>query len=427
MATARYQPNTKYPVSLTKGIIRIYIHLKSKGFFVMKKSDMFWQTYLNLERELLELSRYIYITDHKLVYEKIDGVKRIKTENCPSQLETFSPYIADLLTRTCIEIEAISKELYFELGGTKIRGDKDIFFDEDCLKLIETKCRTSTKVVIVSCTSFNLNEEQNKVLKPLKNAHERQGTIWERAYQAVKHDRYTSISKGTIKSFIHALAALYLLNIYYKNDRLYTKYLEMSHLDMSFGSKVFSLRLPDQQYVVDVINGKEISENLLSKDSPYVLKYTDNSYTQVLDANKKLRENRQKYFSAQPELKEPAFIEQLNQAKKVEEKDPARRVLLAWELGTYRINKRIPKELPFEERKRLFVNSPEFHGRIRLLNHPKKESELTEENLQSEIDTAGRLAGMEIDYQLGQYRDAKAFNEGFCELVIDRGDVRYGK
>lgn len=107
----------------------------------MKKSEIFWQTYLNLERELLELFRYVYITDHRL----INTGSEIKEENCPSQLEMFSPYIADLLIRTCIEIEALSKELYFELGGEKKRGDHNLFFDEDCLKRLDIKCKTSKK------------------------------------------------------------------------------------------------------------------------------------------------------------------------------------------------------------------------------------------------------------------------------------------
>ena len=27
----------------------------------MKKTDLFWQTYLNLEKELIEVSKYVYI------------------------------------------------------------------------------------------------------------------------------------------------------------------------------------------------------------------------------------------------------------------------------------------------------------------------------------------------------------------------------
>lgn len=389
----------------------------------MKKSEIFWQTYLNLERELLELSRYVYITDHKFV----NTGSEVKEENCPSQLETFSPHIADLLIRTCIEIEAISKELYFELGGTKMRGDTSLLFDEDCLKLIDIKCKTSKKVVIVSSSSFDLTNEQNYVLKPLKEAHKRQGTDWERAYQAVKHDRYSSISKGTIKNFLHALAALYLLNVYFRDDIFYTRYLDMNKLDMSMGSKVFSLKQPSQQHVVDVINGIETAGNLSSQDSPYVMKYRDDIYKQVVKADKEARENRLKYFRSQPEYQEQAFIEQLNRAIEKEKKDPTQRLMPMWELAVYRINKKISQDLPFEERKRLFINSPEFNSQIHQRNQHKTESELNEENIQSEIDSAGTRAGIVLDRQFDSIRDQKAFAEGFCELVIDKGNVHYCK
>lgn len=46
---------------------------------------------------------------------------------CKTQLETFSPHIADLLVQCCVQIEAVSKELYFDNGGTKVRGDSSIF------------------------------------------------------------------------------------------------------------------------------------------------------------------------------------------------------------------------------------------------------------------------------------------------------------
>ena len=264
--------------------------------------------------------------------------------------------------------------MYFELGGEKKRGDSSLLFDEECLKLIDIKCKTSKKVVIVSCSSFDLTNEQNYVLKPLREAHKRQGTDWERAYQAVKHDRYSSISKATIKNFLHALAALYLLNVYFRNDRFYTRYLDMNKLDMSMGSKAFSLRQPSQQYVVDVINGIETVENLSSQDSPYVMKYRDDIYKQVLKADKDARENRLKYFCSQPEYQEQAFIEQLKRAMEKEKKDPTQRLKSMWELAVYRINKKIPQDLPFEERKRLFINSPEFNNQIHQRNQHKTES-----------------------------------------------------
>ena len=133
----------------------------------MKKSDIFWQTYLSLEKEFINVSHFIFITDEITINEHGAEI----TKPCNSQLETFSPHIADLLIRCCVQIEAISNELYFDNGGTKPRGDKNLFFDEDCLKLIDIKWATHDKRVMVVAPFFNLTKDENKILRPLKNAH----------------------------------------------------------------------------------------------------------------------------------------------------------------------------------------------------------------------------------------------------------------
>lgn len=178
----------------------------------MNKSDIFWQTYLNLEKEMIEVSRYIFITDEITV--RHNGTET--TQSYDAQLNTFSPHLADLLVRICVQIEAISKELYHANGGTKERGDKALFFDEDCLKLIDIKWETHNKKVLVVAPFFNLTKDENRVLRPLKEAHKRGGTYWGKAYQAVKHDRFASLKHGNVKAVLHALAALYLLNVYYR-------------------------------------------------------------------------------------------------------------------------------------------------------------------------------------------------------------------
>ena len=199
-----------------------------------------------------KVAQYIYFTDEITTYSKGSLV----TSHCKTQLETFSPHIADLLIRTCVEIEAISKELYHNFGGPKAWGDKNLFFDEDCLKLIDIKCKTHQKVVMVSCTSFNLKKEENLCFKPLREAHKRQGTDWEKAYQALKHDRYSSISRGTVKNLLHAMGALFLLNTYNKNVKLTSKYLDVKHLDFSLGSSIFAVKQPSDEYVLKIINNQ---------------------------------------------------------------------------------------------------------------------------------------------------------------------------
>ena len=63
-------------------------------------------------------------------------LKRIENGH---QLEVYSPFIADLLIRCCVEIEAISKEMYFEAGGVKQRGSSDVYFDTDCISFLNHK------------------------------------------------------------------------------------------------------------------------------------------------------------------------------------------------------------------------------------------------------------------------------------------------
>lgn len=86
----------------------------------------------------------------------VNSKSGIVVQSCNAQLETFSPYLADLLIRCCVQIEAVSKELYYDNGGTKKRGDNSIFFDEDCLKLIDIKWETHNKVVMVVAPFFIL-------------------------------------------------------------------------------------------------------------------------------------------------------------------------------------------------------------------------------------------------------------------------------
>lgn len=374
----------------------------------MKKSDIFWQTYLNLEKEAIEVSKYIFFTDEVLV----NGKGGIVAQSCNTQLETFSPHIADLLVRCCVQIEAISKELYFDNGGTKARGDSSILFDEDCLKLIDIKWQTHNKTVMVVAPFFNFVKDENRILKPLKEAHKRQGTYWEKAYQAVKHDRYSSLHKGNVKAFIHALAALYLLNLYYRNDSWVTKYQDISKLDYSMGSAIFTVKPP-------VANQLWHGNSPTITESPYVVSYQDADYQHIEEMQRKEEQALNDYWINQPELREPAFQAQLQEAVEREKKDPHQRVMHIWELAKYRLNKKIPNTLTFEERKVCLINSEEWNGWINQHNKHLSADELTEDNIQKEIDSVGIRWGMEImkTFQKLEWLPI-ALNSEICNIYI---------
>ena len=223
-------------------------------------NNLYWNVYKSLERELLALADIIHIDD--------------------GQLDVYSMKIADLLIRTSVEIESISKELYFREGGTKPDG-KDLYFDTDCLALLESKWSLSKKVVMVSSPIFYLKEDDNIYLTPLHKAHKRgtSSSDWQRAYQAVKHNRAKSLNKGSLKHFIRSLAALYMLNIYYQNQSFKQGSNSNGNMfDASVGSSVFSVQIHPFPGI-DASGG--YSKNVNFEKCIYIIQATDETKEQA--------------------------------------------------------------------------------------------------------------------------------------------------
>lgn len=374
----------------------------------MNKSDIFWQTYLNLEKEVIEVSRYIFITDEITVRK--DGAET--TQAYDAQLNTFSPHLADLLVRCCVQIEAISKELYHANGGTKPRGDKTLFFDEDCLKFIDMKWATHNKRVLVVAPFFNLTKDENRVLRPLKEAHKRSGAYWEKAYQAVKHDRFASLKYGNVKAVLHALAALYLLNVYYRNESWVVPYKDLRKTDYSLNSSIFAVNPPT---VEQLWYGNEPKRS----DSPYVVRYKAEDYKRIEEMQKSDTEALNAYWRQQPELSDTEFISILSEEQKKQRQNPTYRIMYIWELAKFRLKKMLPSTLSFEERKRQLINSEAWNCWINQNNKHLSIDEITEDNIEKEIEHVGTLWGMDIEKRYNTFKWIfLATNEAMCEVFI---------
>ena len=90
-----------------------------------------------------------------------------------------------------------------------------------------------------------------------------------------------------------------------------------------------------------------------------------------------------------------------------------------WELAKYRLNKKIPNTLTFEERKVCLINSEEWNGWINQHNKHLSADELTEDNIQKEIDSVGIRWGMEImkTFQKLEWLPI-ALNSEICNIYI---------
>jgi len=234
-------------------------------------NNLYWNIYQRLEQELVDLSDVIFIND--------------------AQINVYSMKIADLLMRTCVEIEAISKKLYVENGGSVV-DEKKMYFDKVCIDLLEKKWLLSKKVVLVTCPTLYFNEDVNKILTPLLHANVfGDGSAdWAVAYQAIKHSRINNLSQGNIKLFIHALAALYILNLYLGQQKIILgRDSAGAGIDWGLGSKVFSVKLHSCH--------TDISENLKYEkkedydECVYLSRKTDETNQRAVEALKKLNTN----------------------------------------------------------------------------------------------------------------------------------------
>lgn len=267
---------------------------------VIKKFNSFWPVYKNFEEEILELSKYINFSD--------------------DQLNVYSMHISDLIVRIAIEIEALSKELYKDNGGTKVFDDKgkerEPFFDTECIQFLDDNWRICNREIMVSCANFYFSNQENRVFKPLHKAKKRgsSGAVWNKSYQAVKHDRRTDIKKENIKALIHALGALYILNIYYRNESLdYGTFQEPNKFfDSRLGSLIFSATFADATKAS--INGNTSKVSIPDSEKNKldtalcIIKYTDMSWKKM---NSEFNNLNSKII--QSIIEQPEFLSKVNE------------------------------------------------------------------------------------------------------------------
>lgn len=220
--------------------------------------NLFWHVYQNLEKELLEIGETIFVVDN--------------------QLDVYSMRIADLLVRTCVEIEAISKELYFANNGP-ISRDKHPYFDKDCLGFLNDHWHLSKKKVYLSCAFFFIKDNELLEMIPLEKGHHFKKDLaeWMDAYHAVKHDRMKYLSQGNLRNLIQAMAALYLLNVYLKDQIVWLeKDINGENYDWSLGSKVFSVKCHKADERIEKGTTYLKRENF--EECVYLAKQTDKSH-----------------------------------------------------------------------------------------------------------------------------------------------------
>ena len=248
------------------------------------KSNMFWSVYKKLESDVVDLSYYIHFSDET-------------SENGHNQIWTFSNKIADLLIAISIQIESLFLELYkieFKCSSDSIGA---------AIKQIDKK--------------WNLSDKQVKIISPnmyftdthgLGNEFAPMGYIpsdendYYVADCSVKHNRINKLHKANINTLIRALAALFILNIYYSFKEIQID--QISDYNYTLNSNVFMVKFSinkcssndilfveeDADYLKKV---SEFSEGIPDFESEEFLRYQDETpepkrYTIKINKQEKL-------------------------------------------------------------------------------------------------------------------------------------------
>ncbi len=228
-------------------------------------TNLFWPVYKNLEIETINLMYSIHIDDN--------------------QLNVYSSRISDLIIRSVVEIESLSKTLFAREGGT----GKNVKFDYEALVYLDKLWNLTSKAVIISNIQCYQSE---RILAPFlldtKTSNNKLNYSWNVAYQALKHDRINSIPYGNLKSLFNSMAALFLLNVYFK-----TEHFELGNnvngttFDSSLGSDIFSIKL--HKHPGFNISG-DYRKNADFDECTYLLKATEDTSDKIVELLKGLND-----------------------------------------------------------------------------------------------------------------------------------------
>lgn len=240
--------------------------------------NIYWPVFKNIERRIEELTFSIHIND--------------------DHLSVYSSLITDIILRCASEIESISKDLYRENGGKKAGNIK---FDFDALEYLNEIWGVEDKTVIL--TNPNCFQS-NRVISPFaKNELKGERAIcgWNNSYQNLKHERSSSICFGSIKYLFEIMAALYVLNVYYRNETFSMgESPSGGGFDQSLGSSFFSVSV--SQLKSYTVVGREKEETFGS--CIYYIDLTDKTREQLLSAEKKYQKIVENYLTPMEEFQD---------------------------------------------------------------------------------------------------------------------------
>ena len=160
----------------------------------MIKSNIYWTTYNDIEKQVVDLSKSICF--------------------CDKQLLTYSTRIADLIMFIGIEIESVIQAITKKYPG----------FSSDSIggtvKKIDEKWSISQKTLGISNFNFDFSKNFVPEFKPLDYKNGSSNDYYS-TFCALKHNKIGNLEKANINTLIRSLASLYVYTLYYEQPKIH--------------------------------------------------------------------------------------------------------------------------------------------------------------------------------------------------------------
>ena len=356
-------------------------------------TNFYWPVYKNLENEIIDLSYQVHI--------------------CEEQLEVYSVKCMDLLFRISAEIESLIKDLYRKEIKNEPKNPGS------ALSALNTLWSLEEKQVIVSASNIFFKETQNKTFAPFSYSVGDKNDYYT-AYNAVKHDRVKNINKASIRILIRAMAALYVLNVYYKNEKFISRSEGQINSDFnsSLGSELFSVKLAHSH--INFLNQKKSSG--MDKgivDCIYITCYPKNIHEKL---NKLQNETNKKIHEALTKSVEfNEFIESGGTFSPHE----LNFLSIAEKIGNWAFKKRILKYPSKEEQLKAIFNSSEYNGFMQ--NNSKLLEKVNKDDVNALCNFIGSWEYRKKTIIQFEQKRMSAFFNTTIEMVLNIGQTIYSE
>ena len=144
---------------------------------------------------------------------------------------------------------------------------------------MEEHWKISKKAIFIDSPHFHFKEIFKPILCPFEYENDTEDDYYS-IYNAIKHERVKNLSKANIYTLIRVLGALYILNLYYYNEKVYLKDDKYGEtIDRMKYSKIFSYYVAPCEDIMLLDSQKSINpENciykIVRKESEYAFKIT---------------------------------------------------------------------------------------------------------------------------------------------------------